>query len=115
MVNRKLVGAHYGLIDWLAQRITGVVMAAYTLVVAIALWQGAGANHASWHAFMSGGLMRFATFIFIVSLCWHAWIGVRDTWMDYVQPAGIKLALHVLTLLVVIGCAGWAVQIIWRL
>jgi succinate dehydrogenase / fumarate reductase membrane anchor subunit len=115
MVNRKLVGAHYGLIDWLAQRVTGVVMAAYTLVIAIALRQGAGTDYASWYAFMSAGLMRFVTFLFIVSLCWHAWVGVRDIWMDYVQPAGTKLALHVLTLLALIGYAGWAVQIIWRL
>jgi len=59
--------------------------------------------------------VRFASFLLIVSLCWHAWVGVRDIWMDYVQPAGIKLVLHVLTLSVLIGYAGWASQIIWRL
>jgi len=115
MVNRKIVGAHYGLIDWLAQRVTGLVMIVFTLVVTVALLSGAGANHESWRAFMSAGLMRFVTFLFIVSLCWHAWVGVRDIWMDYIQPAGIKLALHVLTLLALIGYAGWAAQIIWRL
>jgi len=115
MVNRKIVGAHYGLKDWLAQRITGVVMAVFTLIVAVALTQDVAASYESWRAFMASGLMRFASFLFVVSLCWHAWVGVRDIWMDYVQPAGIKLALHVLTLLALIGYAGWAVQIIWRL
>lgn len=115
MVNRKIVGAHYGLKDWLAQRITGVVMIVFTLVVTVALLQGAATSYESWRAFMAAGLMRFLTFVFIVSLCWHAWVGVRDIWMDYVQPAGIKLALHVLTLLALIGYAGWAAQIIWRL
>lgn len=115
MVNRKIVGAHYGLKDWLAQRITGVVMAAYTLIVAVALMQGAAASFENWRAFMSSGLMRFATFIFIVSLAWHAWVGVRDVWMDYIQPTGIRLALHVLTLLALVGYVGWATQIIWRL
>ena len=115
MVNRKIVGAHYGLMDWLAQRITGLVMIMFTLVVAIALLQGAGANYESWRGFMSAGLMRFVTFLFFVSLCWHVWVGVRDIWMDYIQPAGIKLVLHVLTLLALIGYAGWAAQIIWRL
>lgn len=115
MVNRKIVGAHYGLKDWLAQRITGVVMILFTLVVAVALLQGAGNSYDSWRGFMAAGLMCFLTFIFIVSLCWHAWVGVRDIWMDYVQPAGIKLALHVLTLLALVGYAGWAAQIIWRL
>jgi succinate dehydrogenase / fumarate reductase membrane anchor subunit len=115
MVNRKVVGAHYGLKDWLAQRVTGVVMAAFTLIMAIALLQGVAGSYDSWRSFMSAGLMRFVSFLFIVSLCWHAWVGVRDIWMDYVQPAGIKLTLHVLTLLALIGYAGWAAQIIWRL
>jgi succinate dehydrogenase / fumarate reductase membrane anchor subunit len=115
MVNRKIVGAHYGLMDWLAQRITGLVMATFTLIMAFGLLQGAGASYESWRAFMSADLMRFVSFLFIVSLCWHAWVGVRDIWMDYVQPAGIKLTLHVLTLLALIGYAGWATQIIWRL
>jgi succinate dehydrogenase / fumarate reductase, membrane anchor subunit len=115
MVNRKLVGAHYGVIDWLAQRITGVVMAVYALVMYFALSEGAGLSYERWHALMSAGLMRFVTFLFIVSLCWHAWVGVRDIWMDYIQPAGIKLVLHVLTLLALTGYAGWATQIIWRL
>jgi succinate dehydrogenase / fumarate reductase membrane anchor subunit len=115
MVNRKIVGAHYGLIDWLAQRITGVVMVAFMLIMALALLQGVASSYETWRGFMSAGLMRFVSFLFIVSLCWHAWVGVRDIWMDYVQPAGIKLALHVLTLLVLLGYAGWATQIIWRL
>lgn len=115
MVNRNIVGAHYGLKDWLAQRVTGAVMAAYTLIVAVALLQGAGSSYESWRALMSSGLMRFVTFLFIVSLCWHAWVGVRDIWMDYVQPVGIKLVLHVLTLSALVGYAGWATQIIWRL
>lgn len=115
MVNRKIVGAHYGLIDWLAQRITALVMIVFTLVIAIGLLSGAGESYATWRAFMAAGLMRFITFLFVLALCWHAWVGVRDIWMDYVQPAGIKLMLHVLTLLALIGYAGWAVQIIWRL
>jgi succinate dehydrogenase / fumarate reductase membrane anchor subunit len=115
MVNRKIVGAHYGLKDWLAQRITGVVMVLYTLVFAVALLQGMGNSYDSWRSLMAAGPMRFLTFIFIVSLCWHAWVGIRDIWMDYVQPAGIKLVLHVLTLLALIGYAGWAAQVIWRL
>lgn len=115
MVNRKIVGAHYGLMDWLVQRITGLVMIAFTLVVAVALLQGVAADYESWRHFMAAGLTRFVSFLFIVALCWHAWVGVRDIWMDYVQPAGIKLTLHVLTLLALIGYAGWATQIIWRL
>lgn len=114
MVNRTVVGAHYGLMDWLAQRVTAVAMAVYTAFMAAAV-SGAAPGHAGWRALMGQGLVRFATFLFVVSLGLHAWIGMRDLWMDYVKPAGIRLTLHVLTALVLVGDAGWAVRVLWRL
>jgi succinate dehydrogenase / fumarate reductase membrane anchor subunit len=32
-----------------------------------------------------------------------------------VKPVGVKLALQVFTLSWLVGCAGWAVQVLWRL
>ena len=33
--NRLVVGAHYGLKDWLAQRITDIVMASFTVILLV--------------------------------------------------------------------------------
>ena len=114
-VKRIVVGAHYGLKDWLLQRITAAVMFAYTLILLGAVFTGPTLTQAGWRTLLSGSLMRFASFLFVLSLCYHAWVGVRDIWMDYIQPVGIRLALHTLTLLALIGYAGWAIQILWRL
>jgi succinate dehydrogenase / fumarate reductase membrane anchor subunit len=114
-MNRIVVGAGYGLRDWLAQRVTGVVMAVYTVIMLINIFGGATASAEAWRATMSGGFMRFITFLFIISLSYHAWVGVRDIWMDYVKCAAMRLTLHVLTILTLVGVAGWATQIIWRL
>jgi succinate dehydrogenase / fumarate reductase membrane anchor subunit len=114
MVTRVVVGAHYGLRDWLVQRITAGFMAIYTLLMAIMLLLSDG-GYEGWHALMSNGFVRFITFLFIVSLCYHAWVGIRDIWMDYVKPTAVRLTLHVLTAFVLVGYAGWAAQIIWRL
>ena len=44
------VGAHYGWRDWLVQRVTAVIMAAYTvLVLFLLLWFG-GLDRAAWQA-----------------------------------------------------------------
>jgi succinate dehydrogenase / fumarate reductase membrane anchor subunit len=115
MVKDIIVGAHYGLKDWLAQRITAAVMAAYSLFLAVLLLGQERLTFETWRAFMAGGFLRFLTFLFIVSLMYHAWVGVRDIWMDYVKPTGVRLALHVLTLLALVGYTGWAVSILWRL
>ena len=112
-MNRTVVGAHYGFRDWLVQRVTAVVMALYTLFMFLALPLGAG-SYESWRRLMANGFIRFATFLFIVSLCYHAWIGVRNIWMDYVKNTGLRLLLQVATVLWLVGCGGWAVQVLWR-
>jgi succinate dehydrogenase / fumarate reductase membrane anchor subunit len=40
---------------------------------------------------------------------------VRDILMDYVKPLGTRLALQVATIVWLVGCVGWAVQVLWRL
>jgi succinate dehydrogenase / fumarate reductase membrane anchor subunit len=59
--------------------------------------------------------MRFATLLFVVSVLLHAWVGMRDILMDYVKPTGVRLALHVVVMCLLVGYAGWAVQILWRI
>jgi succinate dehydrogenase / fumarate reductase membrane anchor subunit len=55
-----------------------------------------------------------ATLLFMVSLAWHAWVGVRDIIMDYVKPDGLRLALQVIVLLTIAAYVGWTIQILWR-
>lgn len=112
---RLVVGAHYGLRDWLVQRITAVLMALFTIVLIAQLLFGAKLGYDRWSAIFSAQWMKVLTFVVIVSLLYHAWIGMRDVWMDYVKPIGIKLALQTFTLVWLVGCAGWAVQVLWRL
>jgi succinate dehydrogenase / fumarate reductase membrane anchor subunit len=114
MVKRIVVGAHYGFRDWLAQRVTAAVMAVYTVIFVIAFAAVAPMDHAAWKAFFAQGWMRFATFLFFVSLFYHTWIGVRDILMDYMKPVWLRLSLEVLVILTLVGYAGWAVQILWR-
>jgi succinate dehydrogenase / fumarate reductase membrane anchor subunit len=63
----------------------------------------------------ANGVIKFLTFLFFVSLFYHAWIGVRDIWMDYVKPTGLRLTLHVLTVTALVGYTAWAAAILWRL
>ena len=59
--------------------------------------------------------MRLLTLALFVALGWHAWIGVRDIWMDYVKPVGLRLSLQVITIAWLVGCIGWGIQVLWRL
>jgi succinate dehydrogenase membrane anchor subunit len=115
VVKRVLVGAHYGLGGWLAQRATALVMAAYTLTFVALILARPPLDYASWKALFAPGWMRFATLLFAASVLIHAWVGMRDIWMDYVKHAGIRLALEALTILLLAGCGGWALQILGKI
>lgn len=113
MVNRIVTGAHYGLRDWLAQRVTAVVMVAYSLFVAGWLLWHPAAGYDAWTGLFSGSVMRSCSLLFLLCVYYHAWIGVRDIVMDYIKPTLIRLAIHVGVILILLLYAIWSVQILW--
>ncbi len=113
---RIVVGAHYGLRDWLSQRITAGLMALFTLILlAQVLFSSGPIGYEKWAGIFASQWMKVLTFTVIACLLWHAWVGMRDVWMDYIKPVGVRLALQVFTIVWLVGCAGWAVQVLWRL
>ena len=114
MTRRVVTGAHYGLRDWLAQRITAVIMAIYSVIAFTVLLSGRPITYAVWKDLFAQGWMRVATLLFMASLAWHAWVGVRDILMDYIKPDGLRLGLQVGALLTIASYLGWTVQILWR-
>jgi succinate dehydrogenase / fumarate reductase, membrane anchor subunit len=114
VTGRIVTGAHYGLRDWLAQRITAVIMAVYSVIAVFVLLTGKPITYSVWRDLFAQGWMRVATLLFAASLAWHAWVGMRDILMDYIKPDGLRLSLQVGTLLVIAAYLGWAIQILWR-
>lgn len=114
-MNRIVVGAHYGFKDWLVQRVTALVMAVYTVVLFGILSIYPPQHYGDWRGLFENQLMRIATFLFFVSLFWHAWIGVRDILMDYIKPTSARLGLEIVVAVVLVGYAAWAIQIVWKL
>ena len=112
---RLVVGAGYGFRDWLAQRVTAVLMALFTVVVLAQVLMPGEIGYDKWSAIFSAQWMKVLTFVVILSLAYHAWVGVRDIWMDYVKPVGLRLVLQVFSIVWLLGCAGWAIQVLWRL
>ena len=112
---RLVVGAHYGLRDWLSQRFTALVMAIFTVAVVVQVLLPGPIDYYKWSAIFSRQWMKVLTFVVIASLLYHVWVGMRDIWMDYVQPVGIRLVCQVFTIVWLVACAGWAIQVLWRL
>lgn len=101
--------------DWLAQRVTAIVMLVYTLIVLLSFLSGNRFSYEGWAGMFAQQWFKLATFVTFLSLFYHAWVGMREILMDYAQPAGLRLILYVITIFYLIACAGWAAQIIWRI
>lgn len=112
---RIVVGAHYGLRDWLSQRVTAGLMALFTIIVIVQVLLPGEMGYDKWAGIFAAQWMKVLTFVVIVSLLYHAWVGMRDVWMDYIKPVWLRLSLQIFTIVWLVGCAGWAIQVLWRL
>ena len=113
---RIVVGAHYGLRDWIVQRATAVLMVLFTLLVlAQVVFTRGPIGYETWAGIFAPQWMKVLTFAVIVALIWHVWVGMRDIWMDYVKPVGLRLVLQIFTIVWLLACGGWAIQVLWRL
>jgi len=112
---RVVVGASYGLRDWLSQRATAVLMALFTLILLVQLLLPGPLGYDRWAGIFSAQWMKLLTVVVVLALGWHAWVGMRDIWMDYVKPVSVRLGLQVFTIVWLLGCTAWTVQVLWRL
>lgn len=112
-VDRVVTGAHYGLRDWIAQRVTAVVMAIYIMLLAGYVLLHPDMGYAGWSVLFSYAIVRAFTLLFFLAMVYHAWVGVREIVMDYVKSAPLRLSIYVLVIVSLVLYVIWAVQILW--
>ena len=66
-----------------------------------------------WQRLFDHNGFKLASFLFMVSLLYHAWIGMRDIYMDYLKPVAVRLAFEAVTVVVLVGYLGWTIQVLW--
>lgn len=114
MVNRKLTGAHYGLRDWAMQRMTAVVMVLYTVLFLFFLMGMLGADdYSEWQALFDKTWVKVFTQTTFIALFLHAWVGMRDLWMDYIKPFYLRMALQSFTIIWLVACMVYSVYVLW--
>ena len=115
MVKRVVVGAHYGLRDWAVQRVTGGIIAVYTVFLLVVLLAQPPVDFISWRSLFVHTWMRVPTFVCLLAVYFHAWVGMRDILMDYVKPTTLRLCLEVIVIVALVAYTVWTVQILWSL
>lgn len=112
-MNRIISGAHYGLRDWLIQRVTAVLMVVYVLLLAFLFSFYPISDYAALKSLFTSQWVRIASFLFFISLCWHAWVGMRNVFMDYIHATIIRLTLHIAVIISLFFYLIWFAEILW--
>ncbi len=109
-----------GLSDWLVQRVSAVVLLAYTLFIAGFVFFGPALDYATWTALFAATWMRIFSLAALLSIAAHAWIGLWSVSTDYfterlMGPKGnvIRLVFQAVVAIVLFSYVVWGVQILW--
>ncbi len=109
-----------GLSDWIIQRVSAVLLAAYTVCILGSLLMNPEMDYEAWRALFDSNLMRVFSLITLAALCAHAWIGMWIVSTDYMtslqfgkSATFIRLVFQVGIVLIVAVYLIWGVQIFW--
>ena len=109
-----------GLYDWMAQRVSAVVLAIYTLFLLGYVIANPNMDFAQWQGLFSQGWMRVFSLLTLVALGAHAWVGMWTISTDYLTPmalgkwaAGVRFLFQAVCGIAMFAMFVWGVQILW--
>jgi succinate dehydrogenase / fumarate reductase membrane anchor subunit len=104
-----------GLYDWMIQRVTAVVLLAYTLFIVGFLLLTPDLDFNQWESLFKNLAMRIFTLMLVFSFAAHAWIGLWCVTTDYIPMTGLRVVVQCSTGVLTFVYVAWAIQVIWGL
>ena len=98
--------------DWILQRISAVVLAVYSVVM-VGFFLFNDVDFEIWQGFMLSLPMKLFSLVAILSLVFHAWVGMWTVLTDYVKSSGLRLVIQSLVIIAVLVYLFWGVMIFW--
>ena len=109
-----------GLYDWMVQRVTAIVMAAYVVFLVGYILYTPVVGYEQWQELYSSLCMRVFSLITLLSVLSHAWIGLWAVLTDYITERlmGAKATVMRMLIQMVLGLttltyAVWGIEILW--
>ena len=109
-----------GLYDWLVQRVSAAVLAAYTFFIVGFILMQPEVTYSVWHELFQHFWVRLFSLFALVSTAAHAWIGLWAVLTDYVTPMTmgskatiVRLAIQMILAVVTVAYTVWGIEILW--
>ncbi|WP_299774253.1 succinate dehydrogenase, hydrophobic membrane anchor protein [uncultured Pseudoteredinibacter sp.] len=109
-----------GLYDWMIQRVSAVVMAAYTIFLAAFIVLTPELTYEVWKGLYSTLWMRVFSLITLFSIAAHAWIGLWAVLTDYLtnrlmgnKATILRVLMQMVLGLITVTYVVWGIEILW--
>lgn len=110
---RSATGSHTGTGVWLVQRATAVLLAGALPALLLLVLLDPPRDFAAWQAWLAPVSIRVLLLLTGAALALHAWVGMRDIFMDYVHPLGLRLALLLAVVTVLAASLVWLAVVLF--
>lgn len=104
-----------GLRDWVVQRVSAVILAAYFIFLMVFIVIHPQMQFAVWQNLFANPFMRIFSFLALLSLVTHSWVGIWTVLTDYISCAYVRLFLEIIMVLALICYLVWGIAILWRI
>ena len=111
-----------GLYDWMLQRLSAIVLAAYTLFIAGYILTTPELDYGQWRELFSQVWVRIFSFLALLSLITHAWVGMWTIATDYLNSRAfgeksvlIRFPVQLICFIALFSYLVWGIQVIWGL
>jgi succinate dehydrogenase / fumarate reductase membrane anchor subunit len=110
---KSATGAHTGTGVWLMQRATALLLGLAMPVLVVYALTIDPLDFSGWKALWAPLSARVWVLLVAVAMALHAWVGMRDIFMDYVHPTVARLALSLAVVVVLGGSVVWLAAILF--
>ena len=122
MVTNTTNFSRSGLSDWIVQRVSAIVLAAFTVFMLGFVLMNPGLDFDTWGDLFEQTWMRVFFLMALISLLAHAWVGMWTITTDYLNERALGTSALVVRFAVQAACGiamftylVWGVQILWGL
>lgn len=102
-----------GLKDWLIQRVSAVLIAAYTVFLLTYYIVTPAITYQQWHQLFQSNWMRISTVLVLLAFVLHAWVGIWTVTTDYLKGTMLRVTIQILVIVALLALLIWGIDILW--
>lgn len=102
-----------GLRDWLIQRVSSIIIAAYTIFMIIYFLFHPNLQYGQWQILFANSWVRVFSLLTLLAILGHAWVGMWTISTDYLKVTWMRLMFQLVVIIALLLCVMWGVSILW--